>query len=114
MLARMTTGPDETGSGAPAGGLEVRILESRTVDELVAKVLVASSAPGAAEAVERWLAEHPTELWTERGHDHAVVGNVLMYLHDAPDGMVIPHECHPDGRERVYTDLAHAEVAYPA
>ena len=114
MLAGMTTGADDNGSGAPAGELKVTILESRAVDEMVAKVLAAAAAPGAAEAVERWLAEHPTELWTARGHDHAVVGDTLMYLHDAPDGTVIPHVCYPDGRERVYTDLAHAEVAYPA
>jgi hypothetical protein len=107
MLAGMTTG-----AGESPDGVEVRILEARAVDEMVAKILNASGAPGAAGSVERWLAEHPTELWTARGHDHAVVGGTLMYLHDAPDGTVIPHECQPDGRERVYTDLAHAEVAY--
>jgi hypothetical protein len=99
-------------NGAEPERLQVRILEERAVDEMVAKIITAAAAPGAAEAVERWLAEHPTDLWTERGHDHAVVGGTLMYLHDAPDGTVIPHECRPDGRERVYTDLAHAEVAY--
>jgi hypothetical protein len=108
MLAGMTTGADES-----PGELQVTILESRAVDEMVAKVVAASSAPGATEAVERWLAEHPTDLWTARGHDHALVGDTLMYLHDAPDGTVIPHVCYPDGRERVYTDLAHAELAYP-
>jgi hypothetical protein len=111
MLAAMTTGDDEQAS-ADTSGLEVRVLEARAVDEMVAKIIAASSAPRAAESVERWLAEHPTELWTARGHDHAVVGGTLMYLHDAPDGTVIPHECHPNGRERVYTDLAHAEEAY--
>ena len=107
MLAAMTTGAAES-----PDGVEVRILEARAVDDMVAKIVNASSAAGAAEFVRRWLAEHPTELWTARGHDHAVVGGTLMYLHDAPDGTVIPHECHPNGRERVYTDLAHAEVAY--
>ena len=101
-----------TGANESPDGLDVRVLEARAVDEMVAKILGASSAPGAAKSVERWLAEHPTELWTARGHDHAVVGGTLMYLHDAPDGTVIPHECRSDGRERVYTDLAHAEVAY--
>jgi hypothetical protein len=105
----MTTGADETGTDERP---EVRILEERAVDELVGKIQNAASAPGAAEAVEQWLAEHPTELWTSRGHDHVIIGNALMYLHDAPDGTVIPHECYPDGRERVYTDLAHAETAY--
>jgi hypothetical protein len=111
MLAGMTTADDQPES-ADSAGLEVRILESRAVDEMVAKILHASAAQGAAEAVERWLAEQPSELWTARGHDHAVIGDILMYLHDAPDGTVIPHECHRGGRERVYTDLAHAEVAY--
>ncbi len=114
MLAGMTTGADDNRSGKPPVELQVTILESRAVDEMVAKVVAASSAPGAAEAVERWRAEHPAELWTARGHDHAVVGDTLMYLHDAPDGTVIPHVCYADGRERVYTDLAHAELAYPA
>jgi hypothetical protein len=105
----MTTGAGEAGTREPP---QVRILEERAVDELVAKILNAAAAPGAAEAVERWLAEHPTELWTARGHDHVVIGDTLMYLHDAPDGTVIPHECDPGGRERVYTDLAHTETAY--
>jgi hypothetical protein len=107
MLATMTTG-----AGESPNDLDVRVLEARAVDEMVAKIIAASNGPGAAEAVEQWLAEHPTELWTTRGHDHAVVGGTLMYLHDAPDGTVIPHECRSDGRERVYTDLAHAEEAY--
>jgi hypothetical protein len=107
MLAAMATG-----SGESPNDLDVRILEARAVDEMVAKIIATSNAPGAVESVERWLAEHPTELWTARGHDHAIVGGTLMYLHDAPDGTVIPHECRSDGRERVYTDLAHAEVAY--
>jgi hypothetical protein len=106
MLAAMTTGAESPND------LDVRILEARAVDEMVAKIIAAANAPGAADSVERWLAEHPTDLWTERGHDRAIVGGTLMYLHDAPDGTVIPHECRSDGRERVYTDLAHAEVAY--
>lgn len=114
MLAGMTTGADDNGSGQTPAEVQVTVLELRAVEEMVAKVVAASSTPGAAEAVERWLAEHPAELWTARGHDHVVVGDTLMYLHDAPDGTVIPHVCYPDGRERVYTDLAHAELAYPA
>jgi len=94
-------------------GVDVQILEARAVDELASKIVVAAAAPGAAEAVQRWLAAHPTELWTPRGHHHVVVGDALMYLHDAPDGTVIPHECPLDGVERVYTDLAHADLAYP-
>jgi hypothetical protein len=105
----MTTGAGEAGTREPP---QLRILEGRAVDELVAKILNAAAAPGAAEAVARWRAAHPIELWTARGHDHVVIGDTLMYLHDAPDGTVIPHECNPAGRERVYTDQAHADRAY--
>jgi hypothetical protein len=105
----MTTGAGEAGTGEPP---QVRVLEERAVDELVAKILNAAAAPGAAEAVARWRAAHPIELWTARGHDHVVIGDTLMYLHDAPDGAVIPHECNPAGRERVYTDQTHADAAY--
>ena len=35
-----------------------------------------------------------------------------MYLHDAPDGMLVPHARYPDGNEKIYTDLAHAESAF--
>jgi hypothetical protein len=48
----------------------------------------------------------------DRGHDHAVVGQTLMYLHDAPDGMLVPHARYPDGTEKVYTDALHAETAF--
>ena len=41
-----------------------------------------------------------------------MVGETLMYLHDAPDGMLVPHSRYPDGSEKIYTDLAHAESAY--
>jgi hypothetical protein len=105
----MTTGSGEPGDDERP---EVRILEERAVDEMVGKIVTAAAAEGADDAVEQWLAEHPTALWTSRGHDHVVIGGTLMYLHDAPDGTVIPHECYPDGRERVYTDLAHAETVF--
>jgi hypothetical protein len=88
----------------------VEIYERRVIDEMVAKIQSAAGAPGAAGAVAHWRAEHGTELWHRRGHDHAVVGRNLMYLHDAPDGTLVPHERYPDGREKLYTDLAHAEV----
>jgi hypothetical protein len=35
-----------------------------------------------------------------------------MYLHDAPDGVLVPHARYPDGSEKVYTDLEHAESVY--
>src|SRR4051812_18320793 len=107
----MLAGQTNRGTETPEGG-EGRNPQSRGFDEVGAQIPHPPGVPPAAEAVERWLADHPTELWTARGHDHAVVGGTLMYLHDAPDGTVIPHECRSDGRERVYTDLAHAEFAY--
>jgi hypothetical protein len=48
----------------------------------------------------------------EDGYSFAVVGETLMYLHKAPDGMIIPHASYPDGTEKVYTDHDHAEAAY--
>jgi hypothetical protein len=112
MLGTMTTGSDPSGAEDEGGDLQVSIIESRAVDEMVGKIVAASEATGAGTAVERWLAEHPAHLWSARGHNHAVVDDTLMYLHDAPDGTVIPHVVYKDGRERVYTDLAHAEDAY--
>ena len=91
--------------------LEVKVLETRAVDEMVGKIGVAAAAPGSAEAVARWREEHGRELWSN-GHDHVVVGSTLMYLHDAPDGMLVPHARYPDGTEKVYTDLEHAEAVY--
>lgn len=93
-----------------AADVEVEILEARAVDEMVGKIRAAAVAPGAAEAVDAWRAEHGEEGWRERGHDHAVVGETLMYLHDAPDGMLVPHARYPDGTEKVYTDATHADT----
>jgi hypothetical protein len=93
-------------------GIEVVVLEARAVDEMVAKIRVAASEPSAAVAVEQWRAEHGDELCRDRGHDHAVVGETLMYLHDAPDGMLVPHARYPDGAEKIYTDAAHADALF--
>ena len=41
-----------------------------------------------------------------------MVGQTLMYLHDAPDGMLVPHAAYPDGTEKIYTDHAHAGSAF--
>ncbi len=95
-----------------ADGVEVVILEARAVDEMVGKIRSAAGAAGAADAVEAWRAEHGDELMRARGHDHAVVNQTLMYLHDAPDGMLVPHARYPDGSEKIYTDPAHAESAF--
>lgn len=88
------------------------MLEARAVDEMVAKIRTAAAAPTAAQAVEAWRAEHGQEAMRDRGHDHAVVDRTLMYLHDAPDGMLVPHARYPDGTEKVYTDAEHAEIAF--
>ncbi len=55
---------------------------------------------------------HGDERYRDIGHDHAVVGDTLMYLHDAPDGMLVPHARYPDGTEKIYTDLTHADAVF--
>ena len=100
------------GSTGVPDGVEIVVLEARAVDEMVGKIRAASAATSAADAVEAWRAAHGEEHFRDRGHDHAVVGETLMYLHDAPDGMLVPHAVYPDGTEKVYTDLDHAESAF--
>jgi hypothetical protein len=92
--------------------VEVRILEARAIDEMIGKIQAAAALPGAADAVEQWRAEHGEEEWRDRGHDHAVVGQTLMYLHDAPDGVLVPHARYPDGSEKIYTDAEHADSLF--
>jgi len=92
--------------------VDVVILEGRAVDEMVGKIRAAAAAEGADEAVAQWRAEHGEERWKVEGHDHAVVGETLMYLHDAPDGMLVPHARYPDGTEKIYTDAAHADQLF--
>jgi hypothetical protein len=102
----------EAGSSAVPDGVEIVVLEARAVDEMVGKIRAASATATAAAAVDAWRAAHGEEHYREKGHDHAVVGETLMYLHDAPDGMLVPHAVYPDGSEKVYTDLEHAETAF--
>jgi hypothetical protein len=94
------------------GTFELEVLDIAVIDEMVGKIRAAARAPGCADAVAAWRAEHGSELWVNKGHDHCVVGETLMYLHDAPDGMLVPHARYPDGTEKVYTDPAHADLAY--
>ncbi len=101
----------DAGSSAVPDGVEIVILETRAVDEMVGKIRAAAAAT-APDEVERWRAEHGEEHYRDRGHDHAVIGATLMYLHDAPDGMLTPHATYADGTEKVYTDLEHAERAF--
>jgi hypothetical protein len=91
---------------------EVVILPGGVIEDMVGKIREAASAPGARDVVARWRAAHGKELWHKRGHDFAVVGQTLMYLHDGPDGMLVPHARYPDGTEKVYTDSAHAEEVH--
>lgn len=93
-------------------GAEIVILEARAVDEMVGKIRAAAAAPSAADGVSDWRTAHGDELMRDRGHDHAVVNQTLMYLHDAPDGMLVPHARYPDGTEKIYTDAAHAEQVF--
>lgn len=101
-----------TSASAGSDDVEVVILEARAIDEMVAKIRTAAGAAGTHEAVAEWRAEHGDELMRDKGHDHAVVNQTLMYLHDAPDGMLVPHARYPDGSEKIYTDAAHAESAF--
>ena len=91
---------------------ELVILSGGVIEDMVGKVREAASAPGARDAVARWRAAHGKELWHERGHDFAVVGQTLMYLHDGPDGMLVPHARYPDGTEKLYSDAAQAAEIY--
>jgi hypothetical protein len=102
----------DSGAGAVPDGVEVVIIEARAVDEMVGKIRAASDTADADDAVAAWRAEHGEEWLKDRGHDHAVVGGTLMYLHDAPDGMLVPHARYPDGTEKIYTDAAHADSVY--
>jgi hypothetical protein len=103
----------QAGTAPPdGGGIEIVVLELRAVDEMVGKIRAAAAAEDAPAAVDAWRAEHGDERYRDRGHDHAVVGGTLMYLHDAPDGILVPHARYPDGSEKVYTDLAHAEAVF--
>jgi hypothetical protein len=94
------------------GSFEVEILSPAVIQEMVGKIREASRAAGSHDDVLRWRAAHGSELWHKQGHDFAVVGRTLMYLHDGPDGMLVPHSRYPDGTEKVYTDSAHAGEAY--
>ena len=105
------TSAGDRGSGANER-IAVRILEARAVDEMVGKIRAAAASPTSAAAVTVWMAEHGDELANDRGHDHVVVGATLMYLHDAPDGMLVPHVRHPDGTEEIFTDAAHADEVF--
>jgi hypothetical protein len=103
---------DASAGGSSSDGYEIVVLEARAVDEMVGKIRVASGAETAAAAVDAWHAEHGLGKFEDRGHDQAVVGGTLMYLHDAPDGTLVPHAAYPDGTEKIYTDLAHAESLF--
>lgn len=92
--------------------VEITILPVQAIDEMVHKILQAAARPGTAEAVAAWRAEHGQERWADIGHDHAVVGGDLMYLHDAPDGTLVPHLRRPDGSEELFTDAAHADALF--
>ena len=113
MTGEGSGGEPAAGQGVEGSeGVEVVILEARAVDEMVGKIRAAAAAADAGAAVDRWREEHGDEAFRERGHDHAVVGATLMYLHDAPDGMLVPHARYPDGSEKIYTDVEHAETAF--
>jgi hypothetical protein len=92
--------------------VRVEVLDLAAVDQLAGKVEAAAALPEMSEKVRLWREANPSAAKHSDGFSFAVVGETLMYLHRAPDGMMIPHACYPDGTEKVYTDHLHAETAY--
>ena len=91
--------------------VQVEILDVAAVDDMAGKVQSAAGRPEMNHKVRRWRDKHRVTT-AKDGYSFAVVGETLMYLHDAPDGMLVPHARYPDGNEKIYTDLAHAESAF--
>ena len=92
--------------------VQVEILDVAAVDQMAGKIQAAGELPETGEQVREWREKHPEATTHPEGYSFVVVGETLMYLHTAPDGMIIPHACYPDGTEKVYTDHLHAEEAY--
>jgi hypothetical protein len=90
----------------------ITVLPYQAVDEMIHKVLQASARAEAAAEVAAWREQYGCERWMDIGHHHCVVGSDLMYLHDCPDGMLVPHVRRPDGREEMFTDAAHANALF--
>jgi hypothetical protein len=80
---------DDNDKSAQMEGVTVEVFDPLVIDEMVGKIRASSAAPGAADAVDSWRAAHGAERFADIGHDHAVVGETLMYLHDAPDGTLV-------------------------
>ena len=95
----------------PHRDVQVEILDVAAVDDMAGKVQSAGGRPEMNHKVRKWREKHRVTT-AKDGYSFAVVGQTLMYLHKAPDGMILPHACYPDGTEKVYTDHAHAEAAY--
>jgi hypothetical protein len=91
---------------------QVEVLDVVAVEQMAGKVQSAAARRGMSDKVRRWRERNPVAPKQSDGFSFAVVGETLMYLHRAPDGMIIPHACYPDGTEKVYTDHLHAETAY--
>jgi hypothetical protein len=91
--------------------VRVEILDVAAVDDMAGKVQSAAGRPEMNHKVRTWREKHRVTT-AKDGYSFAVVGETLMYLHRAPDGMIIPHASYPDGTEKVYTDHDHAEAAY--
>jgi hypothetical protein len=105
------TGPEDK-ARPELEGVQIEVYDPLVIDEMVGKIRAATVVPGAAEAVDEWRERHGHERWADIGHDHAVVGETLMYLHDAPDGVLIPHARYPDGTEKIYTDPQHVDALF--
>jgi hypothetical protein len=94
------------------GDFTLTVLPFHAVEDMVHKIVQAASSVDAAAAVAAWRNQHGQERWADIGHHHVVVGRDLMYLHDAPDGTLVPHLRRPDGSEELFTDAAHADALF--
>jgi len=90
----------------------VELLDLSAIEQMAGKIREAGARPEMSEKVRRWRDKHPAVPDDLDGFSFALVGDSLMYLHRAPDGMIVPHTWYADGTEKVYTDLPHAEMAY--
>ena len=97
---------------ASQGPVQVEVLDVSAVEQMAGKVQSAAARPEMSDKVRRWRERNHSAARESDGFSFAVVGETLMYLHRAPDGMIIPHACYPDGTGKVYTDHLHAEAAY--
>lgn len=90
----------------------IRVLPYQALEEMIHKIIQASGREQADDEVDAWREQYGMERYPEIGHHHVIVGRDLMYLHDCPDGFLVPHVRRPDGTEEMYTDDAHVDALF--